>query len=94
MLCGNSLMLLLSLTSCRQGDMSELKVVGDPQAAERLCDDEDDSDAVSPSVGVQEPPAAPPPVRLTVSVSLRPPETLAAATAATAAAQSGRRDTR
>lgn len=86
MLCGNSLMLFL----CRQGDMSELKVVGDPQAAERLCDDEDDSDTVSPSVGVQEPPAAPPPVRLTVSVSLRPPETLAAAMAA----QSGRRDTR
>lgn len=72
--------------------MSELKVVGDPQAAERLCDDEDDSDTVSPSVGVQEPPAAPPPVRLTVSVSRRPPETLAAAMAAMAA-QSGRRDT-
>lgn len=35
--------------------MAELKVVGDPQAAERLCDDEDDSDSVSPSVGVGEP---------------------------------------
>lgn len=34
--------------------MSELKVVGDPQAAERLCDDEDDSDTVSLSVVVQE----------------------------------------
>lgn len=36
---------------CRQGDLAELKVVGDPRAAERLCDDEDDSDTVSPSGG-------------------------------------------
>lgn len=35
------------LCVCRQGAFSELKVVGNPRAAERLCDDEDDSDAVS-----------------------------------------------
>lgn len=35
------------LCVCLQGAFSELKVVGNPRAAERLCDDEDDSDAVS-----------------------------------------------
>lgn len=32
---------------CLQGEVADLKVVGNPRAAERLCDDEDDSDAVS-----------------------------------------------
>lgn len=41
----------LMLRLCRQGDLAELKIVGDPRAAERLCDDEDDSDTVSPSGG-------------------------------------------
>lgn len=62
--------------------MSELKVLGDPQAAERLCDDEDDSDTVSASADVQEALAGCPRVTLTVSVSFRRPETLAAAMAA------------
>lgn len=35
------------LCVCPQGAFAELKVVGNPRAAERLCDDEDDSDAVS-----------------------------------------------
>lgn len=34
---------------CFQGEIAELRVVGNPRAAERLCDDEDDSDAVSVS---------------------------------------------
>jgi len=37
------------LAVCFQGEMSDLRVVGDHRAAERLCDDEDDSDAVSGS---------------------------------------------
>lgn len=32
---------------CLQGEIADLKVVGNPRAAERLCDEEDDSDAVS-----------------------------------------------
>lgn len=61
--------------------MAELKVVGDPQAAERLCDDEDDADTVSPS-GAGDGTAACPTLTVCVCVSLRPPETLAVAMAA------------
>lgn len=34
-----------------KGSMVQLKLVGNPQAAERLCDDEDDSDAASGDFG-------------------------------------------
>ncbi|XP_008283884.1 collagen alpha-1(XVIII) chain-like, partial [Stegastes partitus] len=34
-----------------QGSIAELKVVGNPRAAERLCDDEDDADAASGDYG-------------------------------------------
>uniref|UniRef100_A0A3Q3KE47 Thrombospondin-like N-terminal domain-containing protein n=1 Tax=Monopterus albus TaxID=43700 RepID=A0A3Q3KE47_MONAL len=35
-----------------KGEIAELRLVGNPQAAERLCDDEDDSDAVSILVNI------------------------------------------
>lgn len=38
---------ILCVFVCFQGEIAELKVVGNSRAAERLCDDEDDSDAVS-----------------------------------------------
>lgn len=62
---------------CFQGEIMELKVVGNPQAAERLCDDEDDSDAVSVCVNTWVQVSA---AVWRLSLSLRPLETLAVVT--------------